>query len=329
MADLDSVKSALGSKKILIPVVIAAAGYIGWRYWQARNGTGADAGTDPTTSDFADGGTAPSVIGAVSPDNSYGSDTGSDTGDSGNDPTRFTTNAQWTAYVSTQLQSGYEYSAIVTALGNYLGSQPLSSDQQTIVRAAIAVGGYPPVGSFSIIPGGNTDLTIAPTGLKVTAVTATSVSLSWNPVAGAASYRVYRSGASTNIGTSNTGSIRIDGLQSGTSYTFHVAAFSAAGKAGPNSSTVTAKTSTVTLGKPSTPTLSSISKTSVKVATHPVSHADGYRWYVNGTAHGYSEAPSYTIQGLASKHEYTVTVAADLAHQNPGPASAGKKFKTK
>src|SRR3954469_21280576 len=156
--DLEAVKK---NKKILIPVAIGAAGYIGWRYYQASKGTGSDAGDTP--SDYADDGTIPGVAGAVSPTNSYG-DSGNST-DNGNDPDRFTTNAGWTNYARSQLQSAYEDSDIVAALGTSPWSKPLSTEQQTIVRAAIAVAGYPPVGTFSVITGGNTPLTVAPTGV--------------------------------------------------------------------------------------------------------------------------------------------------------------------
>ncbi len=314
-------------KKIVIPLAVGLAGFVAWRFWTARNDS-TDEQSTVTDGEFgAVDSSIPGVIGAVSPTNQYGSDTGSS--DPGNDPDRFTTNAGWTTYVRSQLQGTYEDSTIVSAIGNYLGAQPLSTEQQTIVRAAIAVGGYPPVGTFSIIPGGNTAITVAPTGLRVTATSPTTVSLAWNAVPGAASYRVYRSGASTNVGTTVSPTARIDGLQSGTSYSFHVAAFSASNQAGPNSGAVSAKTTTYTIAKPATPTVSAITRTSVRAAVAPVANADGYRWFINGVARGYSEAPSYTINALKPNTKHTVTVAADRARQNPGPVSAGRSFTTK
>jgi hypothetical protein len=307
--DVDIPKIGPLPKKVLIPLAVGLAGFVAWRFWQAKKGTGADAGDSTVTDgDFgAVDSSIPGVVGAVSPTNSYG-DSGNTT-DNGDDPTRFTNNAQWTEYVVGKLQQSdtWSYTDIVTAIGLGLAGKPTTTAQQSILRAALAIA-----------------------GLKVTAVTQTTVSLSWNAVPGAASYRVYRSGASTNVGSSTGTTIRIDGLQPATSYSFHVAALSSSAQAGPNSANVNAKTSAYALAKPSTPTVGSITKNSVKVSTKAVPHADGYRWYINGGTRGYSESPTnYSIGGLAAGHKYTVTVAADLAHQNPGPVSAGKTFTTK
>jgi hypothetical protein len=315
-------------KKVIVPLAVGLVAFVGWRFWQARSAGNED--TTITDGEFgAVDSSIPGVIGAVSPTNEYGSDTGNSSDGGTDSPGRFTTNAGWSAYVRSQLQGSYDDSTIVGALGNYLGSQPLSTEQQTIVRAAIAVGGYPPVGTFSIISGGNTPITVAPTGLRVTATTDTTVSLAWSPVPGAAGYRVYRSGAATNVGSSVAPDIRIDGLQPGTTYSFRVRAMTASAQGGPESGAVSATTKTVSLGRPSTPTVSSIAKTSVRASTTTVSGADGYRWYIDGVARGYSESPSYTINALSPGRKYTVTVAADRARQNPGPVSAGRSFTTK
>jgi hypothetical protein len=318
-------------KKVLIPLAVGLAGFVGWRFWVARKDAASAADSTVEDGDFgAVDSSIPGVVGAVSPNNSYG-DSGNTT-DNGNDPTRFTNNAQWTDYVVGKLQQSdtWTYTDIVTAIGLGLASKPTTDTQQAILRAALAVGGQPPSGAIVIVTGGNTAITVAPTGLKVTGVTQTTVSLSWNAVPGAASYRVYRSGASTNVGVATGTTIRIDGLQPATSYTFHVTALSASNQAGPTSSNVSGKTTGYTLAKPSTPTVSAITKNSVKVSTKAVPHADGYRWYINGGTRGYSESPTnYSIGGLAAGHKYTVTVAADLAHQNPGPQSAGRAFTTK
>ncbi|MER5756185.1 PHB depolymerase family esterase [Streptomyces sp. NPDC002088] len=81
----------------------------------------------------------------------------------------------------------------------------------------------------------------APTGLKATAVTDTSISLSWNGVSGAADYVVYRDG--NPVGTQSGTSYADTGLQTGTSHTYAVAARDANGTAGSRSGTITATTS--------------------------------------------------------------------------------------
>ena len=73
MADITLPKIGSVPKEPVIAIGIGAAAFIGWRYWQAKKTAAADvAAAYTTTSDFADGGLAPGVIGAVSPTNSYG-----------------------------------------------------------------------------------------------------------------------------------------------------------------------------------------------------------------------------------------------------------------
>lgn len=314
-------------KKIIIPIAVVAIGYIGWRYYQASQGSGQDVAA-ADAGDFGDGSSIPSVIGAVSPDNSYGSGGG----DSGNTTQtgQPTTNAEWTNLVAEKLSASdsWSYTDIVSALGNYLNSRPLSTQQQQIVQAAIAVGGYPPVGSHSIIPGGDTAITVAPTGLKAGTVTANSVTLVFGAVAGAAGYRAYR-GVGSNVGSSVGPSLTVSGLQPNTSYTFNVAAVTASGASGPHSAPVTVKTKTVTLGKPSTPRVTAITKTSAHVSTNKVPNATGYDWWINGVAHGSSDGPAYTVTGLKSRTSYRLNVLADTATSGPGPKSDTRTFKTK
>ena len=83
-----------------------------------------------------------------------------------------------------------------------------------------------------------------PAGLSVTAVTSSSVSLSWTEPSGtdpAASYDVY-SGGSLAV-TSTTTSAAVTGLNPGTSYQFTVAAVDSSGSASAQSAAVSATTS--------------------------------------------------------------------------------------
>ncbi|WP_424211522.1 chitinase [Streptomyces sp. BI20] len=84
-------------------------------------------------------------------------------------------------------------------------------------------------------PGGPTTPTApaTPTGLAVGAVTTSSVALSWNPVAGAASYRVVRDpgGVST---TTTSPALNVTGLAAGTAYSFTVRAANATGESAPS-----------------------------------------------------------------------------------------------
>ncbi|MFD7453325.1 PHB depolymerase family esterase [Kitasatospora sp. NPDC059827] len=82
----------------------------------------------------------------------------------------------------------------------------------------------------------------APTGLTVTATTAATVALSWQPVAGAVSYDVYRGGSQVNTGTVSGTSFTDTGLTAGTPYGYAVAAVDSSGTVGPRSATVNATT---------------------------------------------------------------------------------------
>jgi hypothetical protein len=314
-------------KKIVIPLGIGIVGFVGWRYYKAKQDAASAATTDTSASDFAGDGTVPSVLGAISPTNSYGSDTGST--DNGNNPGRFTSNADWTNYCRSQLQGTYNDSDIVEALGNFLGSQPESDLQQRIVRASLAVGGYPPIGTYSIIPGGNVALTIAPDNVHIQSVAATSAIIAFNTVAGAASYRAYLDGISANVGSSTTSPITIPNLLPAKSYTAHVTALTSSGTAGPDSTKVTFKTPALTLPKPNTPTVSSITSSSAHATTNSVSGADGYRWYLNNAYHAFTTSPTVTLTGLHSKTQYTVSVAADHQKIAQSDASPNRTFKTK
>lgn len=315
-------------KRVAIGLGAALVAFLAWRYWLAGSGAEpVDEGAEPG---FEDAGTLPSVDGAT---DWYGSGGGGQsTGDdTSSTPQQIRTNAQWSQYARDQLlvTDSYTGLAIGAALGNFLGGRPLTSQQQEIVRAAIALAGYPPVGTHVVIPGGDTEVTIAPTGLKATATTSTSVTLSWAPVSGAQEYRIYRNGVSQNVGSSRDTTATVGGLQSNTSYTFQVAALSGAGKAGPRSSSATVKTKAVTLAKPATPSVTSITATTAQLSTKAVAGATGYNWYLNGVAHGHSDGPSYRVVGLKKKTRYSVTVKADTSTQGPGPASSSKSFTTK
>lgn len=245
-------------KKTLLLIGIPFAGFVGWRWWQARNGAADYTETEPEDAGFEDPGMLPSVSGAVSDDNSYGLPDGGNANTGGSiDDYGFhgTTNAQWTQYATTQLVASdvWSYTDIVTALGAFLDDQPLSATQIQIVQAAIAVAGYPPVGNHTIIPVTQTPVSLpAPTGFKASNVGQTSCTLTWNAVSGASKYTLSRDGVhfenSADLKSTPTG------MKAGTSYTFTVAAVGMDGKEG-SKATLTVKTATAP-SEPSKPTTS-------------------------------------------------------------------------
>lgn len=89
-------------------------------------------------------------------------------------------------------------------------------------------------------PGGDPVVVPAvPAGLKTTAITSTSVALSWNAVSGATGYDVYRGG--TKVASATGPSTTVTGLAASTAYSFQVTATNAAGESA-KSAAVTATT---------------------------------------------------------------------------------------
>ncbi|AMW12593.1 chitinase [Streptomyces qaidamensis] len=102
--------------------------------------------------------------------------------------------------------------------------------------------------------GGGTDpgptVPAAPSGLRVSGTTSSSVSLAWNTVSGATGYTVHRDGTKVTAvsGTSAT----VTGLAASTSYSFQVTATNAAGES-PKSAAVTGTTNNTSGPGPALP----------------------------------------------------------------------------
>jgi hypothetical protein len=103
-----------------------------------------------------------------------------------------------------------------------------------------ATGTAPPIGG-----GADTTAPTAPTGLKVTAATSTSVSLSWTAstdTVGVTGYDVYRGGTVVKAGVTGTTYTDASGVTAGTTYDYTVKARDAAGNTSPASNTVSVTT---------------------------------------------------------------------------------------
>lgn len=316
---------------VYVPFGLAAV-YVGWRWYQAKQD--AAAGPDEssgvyTSADLSDLGQSTS-----GGSTNVTGNTGSTTTDATN-PNTIDDNAEWTQKAVELLgNAGYDSATVYAALGEFLARRSLDKNEASIARTAVGAAGQPPVGGpYSVIEAAATDTTTlaAPTGLSASNITSTSVTISFNPVAGAGYYRAYRSGASTNVGATDAGnhSIQITGLQPNTSYDFYIAADTTLGKPGPRSSPLKAKTAPVKLATPSGLKSSAVTKSSFRVSCNKVSGATYYRWYVNGNASGASDQPYRDFTGLRSKTSYRISVAADTGNQNPSKQSNPLTVKTK
>jgi len=128
------------AKKVYMLAGAAAAGFVAYRWWQSRSTpvTSVDSTMDTgSVTDAAGGGTAEGNV-------QYGgANIGSDVP---------LTNADWTnRAVQLLVDQGWDGKTVQVALGKYLNRQDLTDAEVEIVQAAIAVAGFPPVGTYTIL----------------------------------------------------------------------------------------------------------------------------------------------------------------------------------
>lgn len=311
---LDVPKVGKVPRKTVLLVGGAGAGiavFLWYRQRSAATAAAADVAAVPVDSTgLSDMGADVTGTGTGAPVTGY-TGNGSDTATTGP-----TTNGAWSTVAAEALAGSFDQAAVTEALGRYLSKQPLSDLDQRIIQSAIAFAGYPPVGTYSIISGGNSTITIAPTGLTGTSINSTSVRLSWNPVAGAAGYRIYRSGVTQPVGeaVSNTG--EVGGLSPGTKYTFQVAAHTANGTVGPKGSAFSITTGTVSMAAPGNVYPSGTTSTATVLAWTSAPHATGYHVFRNGALVATTKGTWTHQTGLhrATKYSYQVqTIGAGNA----------------
>lgn len=314
---------------VVIPAALAAA-YIGFRWYQARSGADEPApGADGyyTSDDLSEYG-----LSTTGGSTTVGGNTGNTVTD-GTKPDAIDDNAEWTQAAVERLgNAGYDAAVVYGALGEFLARRALDKTEATIARAAIAAAGQPPVGGpYSVIEEAatGTGTLPAPTGLKVTATSPNSITLSWNKVDGAAYYDILRSDTGANAVRSNDTNGTILGLQPNTEYTFQVRAVGSTNKPGPSSSAVKGKTKALTLAKPTNLRASAITKNSFRVTCNTVAGAQYYLWTLDGKSIGPTQVPYRDFTGLRAGTRHTVTVRADTVTQSPGPVSAPLTVTTK
>ncbi|GIO15137.1 hypothetical protein J19TS2_46920 [Cohnella xylanilytica] len=175
-----------------------------------------------------------------------------------------------------------------------------------------------------------------PTNVSATVQSASSIKVTWSASSdnvAVAGYEVYRDGAlvGTTAGTSYTDS----GLTAGTTYSYTVKAYDAAGnKSAASSPPATATTGAPDTQAPSVPTnvvatsnSSSSATVSWTASTDNVA-VTGYEVYRNGTKVGTTASTSYTDTGLAASTTYSYTVKAFDAAGNLSAASAAAAVTT-
>lgn len=309
---------------ILVPAALAAA-YVGWRWWAASREGAEDQ--------------APGADGFYSSDDlsEYGlSTTGGSSAVTGNtgsvvtdgtSPNVLDDNAEWANDAVDRLTNqGYSGQAVQAALGEFLARRALDPSEATIARAALAVSGQPPAGRpWSVIEeaGAGTGTLPAPTNLRKTGVSASSISMQWDAVDGALYYKIFRSGFGNEpSGTSVDTKHVAQGLKANTSYTHTVRAVGTTNKVGGVSNALTAKTAQVALGRPSGIKSSAVTRTSFRVSCNPVKGAEQYLWTLDGRTVGPTNSSYRDFTGLRAGTTHRVTVRADTISQSPGPEAA-------
>ena len=169
-----------------------------------------------------------------------------------------------------------------------------------------------------------------PTGLHPTSVTTTSITLAWTASTddvGVTGYTKYR--GNVNIGTSAGTSSSATGLACGTTYSFAVDAYDAAGHHSAHSATLNVATSPCAdSAAPSVPGglhTTALTTTSIALAWNASTDnvgVTGYTTYRNGAAAGTGTGASYTVNGLACGTSYAFAVDAYDAAGNHSAHSA-------
>jgi hypothetical protein len=221
-----------GNKRTYAIVGGAAAAFVAYRWYQSRSAVDTSTPVDAT---LDTGSVTDAAGGSYGPGNvQYG---GADVSGESETPT---TNAEWTAAAVTALvNQGWDGATVQAALGRYLTDQTLSTEQETIVRSAIAVAGNAPQGSHTIIhmPTPATPAATkpkAPAGFVTAMSTKNAATVTWSSVTGATSYEVFQTSPSTWWGSSTVTTAKKDfsGLHPATRYTYKARAIGPAG-AGP------------------------------------------------------------------------------------------------
>lgn len=247
----------------------------------------------------------------------------------------------WTASSDNVGVSGYNIYRNGTKIGsstttNYTDSGLSPSTSYTYrVSAYDAAGNTSPQSTakaISTLP--DTTAPSTPVGLSMASNTLTSVTLAWTASTdnvGVTGYNIFRNG--TKVGTSSATGYSDTGLTPGTSYSYRVSAYDAAG----NTSAQSAASSFSTVADTAAPTtpggLSSTNQTTTSIDLTWTSSTDnvgvaGYNVFRNGTKVATRTVTNYSDTGLTPGVSYTYTVSASDAAGNTSPLSGALAVKT-
>lgn len=213
------------ARRVYLVVGGAAAGYVVYRWWQSQSGTTVIDDQVGSGSVIEGGGGGVPASGNVQ----YGG------ADVSQYPASISTDAQW-VQAATQLlvDQAWDGQLVQAALGRFLTDQLLTSEQERIVRAALAAAGPPPGGTHTILTGADDDTSDdtddetgkppgIPTGARTVWANRTTIHVVWAPTPGATGYEFYREWNSTGTQV-KAPSAWISGARPGTKYHWRIRA---------------------------------------------------------------------------------------------------------
>lgn len=155
---------------------------------------------------------------------------------------------------------------------------------------------------------------LAPTSLKVTKTTASSVTLSWGASSGAAKYEIYNSVTKKSVYVSKT-SATLSGLKAGTVYKFRVRGYTGKGSSAKYGNWTSYITATTVTGKVQNLTASNLTQNSVDISFDKVDNALGYQVFLYDYATKKETklikqltTNTYTVEGLEAGSTYRIGV---------------------
>lgn len=155
---------------------------------------------------------------------------------------------------------------------------------------------------------------LAPTSLKVTKTTASSVTLSWGASSGAAKYEIYNSVTKKSVYVSKT-SATLSGLKAGTVYKFRVRGYTGKGSSAKYGNWTSYITATTVTGKVQNLTASNLTQNSVDISFDKVDNALGYQVFLYDYATKKETklikqltTNTYTVEGLEAGKTYRIGV---------------------
>jgi chitinase len=217
-----------------------------------------------------------------------------DTGTGTTDSSTFSQGSTSYTQLSTSFNTGASTTSVTIFVHGWYGQPTFFADDFTLTG-----------------PGGTVTVPSAPTSLKVTGTTSSSVSLSWTASSGATGYNVFRNG--TKVGSASGTSFTDSGLASSTTFTYTVTATNSAGESAMSSSV---QGTTATQGGPTVPSaptglrVTGTTSSSVSLSWTGSTGATGYNVYRNGAKVGSASGTSFTDSGLASSTTFTYAVTA-------------------